>query len=294
MKEKGNTMSNGTPLIETNDASLVVRGYNLAMKLVANVPQNITLEQLEYYEHNLGELPDVVRRGFALPGTKGEVEIDEKTKEVSTPLILTSTGSTFEEWLTAREKLHKFLTGKTVVLREMFRLSEELLDRTDIMPVFRPAGATNRIAMGWKKKLRIKVWEETDVMRYTNSDGPKVPELCFIHRSTRPDEDTLGKETKSPNDLIKVRLTKGTSWLNFYGYSDADNLYFSITNQHLDHEDTRTWFPNDRLPDGVVAHGRWHADDGRGYGWVKFRWHHSDCYLPGIGARLATQIPLKL
>ena len=113
------------------------------------------------------------------------------------PLLLTSTGHTFGEWLKAREKMHKWLTGEEVDLLEMFVVDEVTLIRTDIVPIFRPANATNRMAVNWKKKLGIPVWEEVNVMEYKNSKGPKVPELCSIAKSPRPDENTLGEHAKS-------------------------------------------------------------------------------------------------
>ena len=205
------------------------------------------------------------------------------------PLILTPASPTFGNWLEMREELHKFLTGETVILRDMFTMNDEVLARTDIMPFFRPANATNRMAVDWKKKLGIAVWEETDVMKYKNSKGPKVPELGFISRSVRPDADTLGKNAKSPNDLIKVKLQKLQAWLNLYGWCDAGNLHFKIINKHLDSGETLCWFPEDRLPGGRVARGFWRADDGE----AELSWFRADDCYPRLGARLAEFLPLK-
>jgi|GEM_PF-2501088 len=215
------------------------------------------------------------------------VEVTEPRAEL--PPILTSTGSTFGEWLKAREELHKFFVGESIVLRDEFEMTDELLARTDIMPVFRPIGATNRMAINWKKKLNVNVWEEVDAMWYKNSKGPKVPQLSFIARSERPDENTLGENAKSPDGLIRMELLKGASWLNLYGWADADTLYFAITGKHLDPKDTVTWFPEDRLPDGNVVRGKGYA----GYDGVGFHWYNSGYCDPCVGARLATHLPLK-
>ncbi len=239
-------------------------------------------------ERVLVELNKFNRRDPCWVPEPTRVEIVEQSPESPLPPVLTSTGNTFADWLTAREEIHKFLTGQKICFRDMFSVTDELLARTDIMPAFRPAGATNRMAIDWKKKLGIEVWEETDVMKYRHAKGPDIPKLCFINRSVRPDESTLGENAKSPNDLIQVELIKGTHWLNLFGYADADNLHFKITGEHLDSE-TWTWFPEDKLPGGSVAYGGWRA----GFGRVRFSWSGAGCCNPRLGARLASSIPLK-
>ncbi|MDP3962545.1 MAG: hypothetical protein Q8Q03_01625, partial [bacterium] len=58
------------------------------------------------------------------------VEVSQQTPQQ--PLILTSTSPTFSEWLKTREEMHKFLTGETVILRDMYEeMNDELLARTD-------------------------------------------------------------------------------------------------------------------------------------------------------------------
>ena len=208
---------------------------------------------------------------------------------VSRPQIpdLIKTGKTFADWLTAREILHEFLTGEKVVLREMFSISDELLARTDIMPVFRPAGATNRMAMQWRVKCgEVAPYEEVDVMEYTNSEGPKSPELYYISRSVTPDADALGDNAMSPDGLVETQKL----WTNLYGWSDADLLHSMITRVHLDSGPTWTCFPDDRLPgDKGVALALWYVGHAR----AKFRWRYRDDRYSRIGARLATQLSLK-
>lgn len=222
------------------------------------------------------------------PASQETVTEIEQPKETP-PFLLLPASPTFGNWLKMREELHKFLTDESVILRDMFTMNDEVLARTDIMPFFRPAGATNRMAVDWKKKLGIVVWEETDVMNYKNSKGPKIPELGFISRSVRPDADTLGKNAKYPNDIIKVKLQKLQAWLNLYGWCDADNLHFKILGEHLDSGETFCWFPEDRLPDGSVACGGWYA----GRGEARLHWLRTVSCGPGFGARLAEFLPLK-
>src|SRR3989338_525746 len=196
---------------------------------------------------------------------------------------LRSTYPTLAEWLEAREELHKFFTGQSVILRDMFALTDEQLARTDLIPVFRPSGATNRLAVDWKKKLGVDVYEETDVMKYKNSVGPKTPELYLISRSLRPDADTLGDNANTPDQLIQV---PNKLWLNLYGWADADTLHFAITGEHLDPK-TWTWFPNDRLPDGGVASGYWGGAGGC------LRWRYAGGCGSYGGARAAVPVSLK-
>jgi hypothetical protein len=218
-----------------------------------------------------------IARSIVMPETKPEPSI--------TIPVLTKTGPTLADWLKAREELHRFWTGETIVLRDVFTVTDEDLVRTDLIPVFRPAGATNRMAVDWKKCLGIEVYEEVDVMGYTNSKGSKGSKLYLINRSLRPDEDTLGETAKSPDKLIAI---KNKLWLNLFGWADADSLYFAITREHLDPE-TWTWFPNDRLPGGEVARGCWDPD----YGRVRFGWGTSGRCTPSMGARAAVSVSLR-
>lgn len=248
-----------------------------------------------------GPLKDLV---IKLNGEKGPEVLQELNKfnrqepcwvpesgrvEVSEPEIIISNlrniGKTLGDWLHARETLHHFFTGETIVLRDMFILTDEELASTTLMSVFRPTSATNRMAVDWKKKLGVDVYEEVDVMKYKNSKGPKESELYLINRSVRPDEDTLGENAKSPDGLIQV---PNKLWIGLYGWCDADSLYFAITGEHLDPE-TWTWFPEDRLSDGRVACGHWDPGSRE----VRFLWSHRGLCHPHDGARSARKVPLK-
>lgn len=268
---------------------------DLAVMIGANI--HLVSEDVAAYftkNDNRSQISGALLRGFVLPGTetgKSETvtEVASKPGQATASIVLNSTGPIFADWLEAREKLHEFLTGEKVKLCEMFVIPDALLLRNDIMPVFRPAGASNRDAVNWKKKLGIVVWEEIDVMKYENAKGPKAPELCYISRSARPDENTLGEKAESPDGLVKVAMEKNQAWLNLYGWSDADNLHLLINEEHLDPKETVTWFPKDRLPDGRVACGGW----GAGGSEVGFDWHRAGHCAPSVGARLATFLPLK-
>jgi hypothetical protein len=258
--------------------------YDLGFMIALNLPKaGLGPDVVEFYKNHPDKIQAALRRGFT---AQTESMVTEQKKTIPD---FSGAGETFGDWLTACELLHEFDTGEKISLRDMFVIPDELLSRTDIMPVFRPAGASNRDAVNRKKKLGIVVWEETDVMKYKNSKGPKVPELYFISRSARPDENTLGSEAKCPDDLLKIKVADNQRWLNLYGYATADDLHFLITGEHLDPQETLTWFPEDRLSDGHVVHGRWRADDGR----VRFDWYGPQYCDPGIGARLATRLPLK-
>jgi len=218
---------------------------------------------------------------------EGKFAVVQKQQEISETTITTpslrSTPPTLATWLTAREKLHTLFTDETVILRDLFALTDEELASTTLMPAFRPKGATNRNAIEWKLKMgETQPYEEVDVMRYKNSKGLKAHELYLINRSLTPDEDTLGDNAKSPDKLIEV---PNKLWLGLYGWCDADTLHHAITGEHLD-PNTCTWFPEDRLRgDGVAGGG---GDGGR----VWLCWYYADGCNPSYGARSAKKVPL--
>lgn len=232
-------------------------------------------------EHLIAFLQNATEGRFA----NGIAAMEVEESKIAIP-SLRSTPPTLADWLKAREELHKFFTGEQVVLRDRFSLTEEELASTNLMPAFRPAGATNRMAVEWKLKVgENKPYEEVDVMRYTNSQGPKQPELYLINRSIKPDADTLGDNAKTPDQLVTI---KGNLWLNLFGWCDADTLHHAITGGHLDPE-TWTWFPNDRLPGGGVAGGCWDLDGAL----VCLYWLRAGYCDPRGGARAAKKVPLK-
>lgn len=274
----------GAPLVESGNPELVHRGYNIALKLVPNVVGQMTEEQLVYFEANQSDLKSAAQWFLSFADKHAPRSVEAEESKITAP-SLRATPPTLGDWLTAREELHQFFTGENIILRDLFALTDEQLASTMLMPAFRPAGATNRMAVEWKLKMgENRPYEEVDVMKYSGSKGSKKPTLCLINRSTSPDEDTLGENAKSPDQLIAI---KDKLWLNLFGWCDVDTLHTAITGKHLDPE-TWTWFPNDRLPGGGVACGRWGSDRLRVY----LGWSYADGCGPGCGVRAAILVPL--
>jgi len=68
-------------LVETGDVGLISRAYNLGLKLVPNLPHIITLDDLEYWERNIGELKFAVVNGLlSRPAIPRELIIKEWEK----------------------------------------------------------------------------------------------------------------------------------------------------------------------------------------------------------------------
>jgi hypothetical protein len=130
-------------------------------------------------------------------------------------------------------------------------------------------------------------YEDQNVMKYSNSSRLQVPELYYINRSVTPDANTLGDNSMSPDKLIEVR---DTLWTNLYGWSDADNLHFLITGNHLDSGETQTYFPNDRLSCNTeVVRGDWNVNSAQ----AEFFLGYCDFCHPNIGARVARGFELR-
>ncbi len=164
---------------------------------------------------------------------------------------------TVSEWLKLREKFHKEVTEETIILRDKFDIPEEMMERRDIIPSFRPAGATHQMAIEWKKKLLgVETHEEMKVTECSNFKGPAEPELHFLRCSITPDESTFGKSLRSPPE-IKLSLIGQCmkKWASFYEWSDADNLHFEFFGKHFDSGYTSTWFLS-HMGDKFIARGR--------------------------------------
>ena len=257
-------MKKAPSVTETERARLALGGI-----IIANIGF-LPDDRVKYYLQESGKkvVPETLLRGFG-----------------ASALDLSKTGPTFGDWLRAREELFKFQTGLVVNLCNMFAVSNKLLIRTDIMPIFRPAGATNRTAVRWMTEAGMSIpYEEVSVTEYSNSGGggSKVPELYYINRSVQPDKDTLGDNAKSPDALVALAKV----WCGLYGYGDAATLHFLVTGKLLDPE-TWTWFPNDRLPYGYVAYGS--SNSGR----VRFNWDYRGNQYSNFGARATIPVPFK-
>ena len=62
---------NGKPLIvDTNDARLTARAYNLGMKLVPNLVHVLSEAQLEYWEDHLPDLKEALSKSLLIPSSQ--------------------------------------------------------------------------------------------------------------------------------------------------------------------------------------------------------------------------------
>jgi hypothetical protein len=195
-------------------------------------------------------------------------------------VIVSENGPNF--WLDKCQEFTKKYFGMEIDLRKRFAIPAEL-PWNSIIPVFDPGGITNRDAIKILKKLKLTIWEEVDVMDYSGSEAKNGPSLHFIQNSVRPDEDTLGNQCMSPDQLVATNK----NWLNLRGYALAFGLYYFITQEYLDPQ-TFTWFPNNRLASGRVAGGLWLPDNCK----VRFRWGNPGSRYGGRGARLAMPVSL--
>ncbi len=192
-----------------------------------------------------------------------------------------SVGQNLDWWLAKTEEFAEKHLGVRVNLRERFAIPAELPWESAI-PVFDPGALTNRGMVDFALRAQgLAVWEEEDVMKYAGSEAGEAPTLHFINNSVTPDDDTMNL---SPNDL---RATK-KSFLRLRGYGLAFAVYYFATGKYLDPK-TFTWFPEDRLPGGSVAHGAW--DPARRE--VRFYWGCAGYRSSDGGARVAMPVSLK-
>ena len=207
----------GIPLIETGDPGLIVRGYNLGLKIVPNLLHVLTTEELEYYEVNLPELKNALAKGLKFP--QPEVQI---TQASPVPVVFKTSDTDLNFWLDKCQEFTKEYLGVVINLRERFAIPAELPWQS-VIPVFDPAGLTNRdAAQKALKDFGLTVYEEVDVMKYCSSEASKKPTLHFIQNSIRPDEDTMGM---SADQLV----TTGKNWLDMRGYTLAFAVHHLAT-----------------------------------------------------------------
>ncbi len=67
-----------------NDPALIARVYNLGLKIVPNLAHVLALEDLEYWEDNLGEIKGGVRNGFVRSRGSGIVSPDPRFELIAT------------------------------------------------------------------------------------------------------------------------------------------------------------------------------------------------------------------
>ena len=183
--------------------------------------------------------------------------------------------------LSKAEAFTKEYFGVSVKLAEIFQIPETV-PWESVLPVFVPAGFNNRKGFELLQKLGLNSWEETDVMRHSDSSASDKHQLFLIQNSERPDKDTM---EMSPNQLRKT----GNLFLNLKGYAIAMGLYHQSTKGYLDSKETFTWFPENRLSSGEVACGKWNPGDRR----VGFYCSNPDYENDYGGARLAISVSLE-
>ena len=267
----------GIPLVDTNDAGLITRAFNLGLKVVPNLPHILTLEQLEYWEKNLLGLKEALARGLILP----TAEIQSSPAVIVRPPATFKTASTdLDTWLGKMKEFAKtylkaeFDFGRFVIPAK--------LSWSSAIPIFVPGGITNRDAV--RKALKsqgIAVYEDENVMKYSGSLASDKPTLCLIENSNRPTIGTLGL---SSDQLVAT----GKNWLCLRDYTLAFGLHYFVPRQYLDSK-TSTWFPGNRLSCNRVAYGNWDAVSFL----LQFYWNNAAFPISDVGARLAIECPLK-
>ena len=264
-----------TTLIEMNDPKVIVRGFDLGHKIASNLVQVLTYQELEYFEQHLGEIPGGLVR-FA--------NRQSKTSRLFVESVITSIKASDTDLFSQLSKAEAFTKeyfGVSVKLAEIFQIPETV-PWESVLPVFVPAGFNNRKGFELLQKLGLNSWEETDVMRHSDSSASDKHQLFLIQNSERPDKDTM---EMSPNQLRKT----GNLFLNLKGYAIAMGLYHQSTKGYLDSKETFTWFPENRLSSGEVACGKWNPGDRR----VGFYCSNPDYENDYGGARLAISVSLE-
>jgi len=254
-----------------SDTPLTKRAYNLGLKAVPNF-EALDEARIKYFESHLDQIPGAIERGFVLLGQSVKVE------EAPVSVVYKTADTDLGDWLVKAQDLAREFFGVDVNLFQHFAIPE-VIPWPSAIPVFDPGGLTNRnMVKRAFKDLGLSVYEEVDVMSYDGAEANKSPTLQLIANSIKPDAWTLTNPGTSPNQL----LATGRRFLRLRSYGLAFALRKFVKNDYLDPE-TWTWFPEDRLPDGLVANGRWHPDTGE-VGFYGFRpgYRH-----PPHGARVA-------
>ncbi len=264
--------------MDTQDPKLVARGYNLGLRIAANVATSLTREELEYWEQNLGQLQLGLRTGFGL------IQVADPAPS-SPPTPHTSFAFTDTNALKAIEEAENFAEqyfGHRPDLRKQF-VMPQVLPWKIVIAVYDPGTLTHRQAVDQALKAQPKlksVYEERDVMDYKDAQASGKPTLRFVERSTQPTPDTM-------NLTADEMVATGRVFLDLRGYIIAFGMYHKVTGHFLDPE-TWTRFPASRLPGGGVAYGGWAPGSSR----VGFRWLHAASRLSRVGGRVAVSVPL--
>jgi len=198
-----------------------------------------------------------------------------------TPTLFLAGDTDLDQQLEETEAFAKAVLGEKISLRKTFSIPETI-PWQKVFAIFDPGFTNREMVEKALKGQNIGVYEEIDVMNYYGAQSLGRQALWLINGSIRPDEDTMGL---SPNQL----LATGKTYLGLRAYGLAQAKQKFLKQVLLDSK-TYCWFPENRLPDGSVAHGNWYPDPGE----VRFRWLSPSNRYPSGGARVAITVPLPL
>jgi hypothetical protein len=269
----------GIPSLETGDAKLVARAYNLGFKIAANVASTLTAEEIEHWERSLPEIPVALRKGFGLNQPEQlEAPPAEPPSRPSFAFADTNALKALEE----DEDFAEQSFGHRPDLRKQFTMPETLPWKS-VIAVYDPGDLDNRAALNKALKAQkplADIYEESNVENYSGSEASGKPTLRFIERSKRPTKDTMGL---SADEMVATKRT----FLDLRGYAIALGTYHHATKGFLDSE-TWTRFPHNRLRGGGVARGGWDPGGSQ----VCFDWDDADRRYSSAGGREAVECSL--
>ncbi|MSU55211.1 MAG: hypothetical protein EXS46_01560 [Candidatus Taylorbacteria bacterium] len=254
------------------------------MDLLAMIVPHIRAAGTEECKHylrgeNRPQIPQRLKQTFALPGAIPVTAVPVET-----------TGFPIEEtdciqWFDHMERFTKEHFGTEIILRDKFPLPARLPWK-HVLPIFDP-GFTNRDMVDKALKSRgLSVYEGTDVMKYCGSGTFDTPRLYLVERSITPTPATMGLPPKFAKHWFAGRQTHP---LHLRGYGIGTSLWRGVEEQLLDSGPTRTWFPENALPDGRVAYGFFSPT----YGDVWFRDYDAGHEADDMAFREAIVLSLK-
>lgn len=270
----------GTPLIETGDPTLVMRGVNLALKLVSNVPKVMTVEQLEYHEQHLDGLKDVAGRAFAIPGvvnvdvapqSRPHIEILHETPKpcvertadeqiAGMKILYKQLGWTYSiPWLVIPERRKGF--DRLIVVGDTTLTNNDAYD----------ACVASFQSWRYKNDLNTAVRSNTDERHPVNG-------VYAIWLRDRVEADEELKDL-SANMIVEKRLKT----ITLLERQLFELVYFMETGKHLDIQNW-TLCSGSRDSDGHVPDARWRGDG------FKVFWSYRDNRNPRLRAREAVSL----
>lgn len=219
----------------------------LGHEITPNIERALSLEEITHYRQKKGEIVPALQRGFVLPGA---IPLQAVSVELTRyPIEETDCF----EWLGHMEQFADQYFGSKVNLRKMFTLPTRLPWK-EVLPVFDPAGLTNRQMVDKALKAQgLQVYEGTDVQALTGATA-EVSKLYLIERTAKPVPATMGLPPKYARHWFGGRQTLP---LHLRGYGIGTGLLYKLEKKFLDHDaTTASWFPENTFPaDDHVAFG---------------------------------------